>query len=97
MINWKVRFKNKIWVASLLSQTAILIQAVLAGLFTLGVIPLDLTLVDLWVKVLLGIGNTVLVYLSFLGIVQDPTVNGVGDSQRALYRDEPLNEDYSEK
>ncbi|MGM0804674.1 MAG: phage holin [Bacillota bacterium] len=97
MINWKIRFKNKIWVASLLSQTAILVQAIIAGLFTLGVIPVDLTLVDLWVKVLLGIGNTVLVYLSFLGIVQDPTVEGIGDSQRSLRRKEPLKEELDER
>jgi phi LC3 family holin len=97
MINWKVRFKNKLWVTSLLSQTAILVQVIFAGLVTLGVINVDLAQVDLWIKVLLGIGNAILVYLSFLGIVQDPTVKGIGDSQRALYRDEPLEEDWNER
>ncbi|WP_177177404.1 phage holin [Bacillus sp. MUM 116] len=27
---------------------------------------------------------------SYLGIIQDPTVNGVGDSENVLTREEPL-------
>jgi phi LC3 family holin len=97
MINWKIRFKNKLWVASLASQTAILVQVIIAGLVTLGLIQVDLAQVDLWIKVLLGIVDAILVYLSFIGIVQDPTVQGIGDSQRALIREEPLREELEDK
>ena len=90
MINWKVRFRNKTWVAGFVSQTVIVIQAIAAGLSGMGVIDLDLAQLDNWIKSgLIGI-NAILVYLSYLGIVIDPTVEGPGDSERALNRETPL-------
>lgn len=89
-INWTIRFKNKLWLSSFLSQTLLLIQAVLLGLDGLNAIDLDLNKVDAWVKWLLGIFNAVLAYLTFVGIIQDPTVEGIGDSARTLQRENPL-------
>lgn len=89
-INWTVRFKNKLWVSSFISQTLLLIQAIILGLDSLHAIHVNIEALDAWVKWLLGIFNAVLAYLTYLGIVQDPTVEGVGDSARTLQRDEPL-------
>jgi phi LC3 family holin len=89
-INWKVRFNNKLWLSSFVSQTLLLIQAVFFGLEGLNAIDLDLEKVDAWVKWLLGISDLILAYLTFLGIVADPTTKGVGDSAKALHREEPL-------
>lgn len=93
MINWKIRFQNKIWVSGFISQTLLLIQAIIFGLEGLHVIDWNLEYVDAWIKWLLGIADLILAYLAFLGVVQDPTVEGVGDSVKALRRSKPLSEE----
>lgn len=89
-INWGIRFKNKLWVSSFISQTLLLIQAILFGLEGLNAIDLDLEKIDAWVQWLLVIGNGILAYLAYLGIVQDPTVEGVKDSAQVMNREDPL-------
>jgi len=88
-INWKVRFRNKIWVSSFISQTLLLIQAIMLGLSQLHAIHLNIQALDDWIKWLLAIFNAILAYLSYLGIVQDPSVEGIGDSTIVLNREEP--------
>ena len=88
-INWKIRFRNKIWVSSFISQTLLLVQAILLGLSQLHAIHLNLQALDDWIKWLLAIFNAILAYLSYLGIVQDPSVQGIGDSTTVLTREEP--------
>lgn len=90
MINWKVRFKNWLWVSSFLSQIMIIIQLALVAANAAGWTEFQLTEeIRGWV---LAFANAIFVALSMLGLVQDPTVNGVGDSARALKREEPLPE-----
>lgn len=93
MINWKVRFRNKQWVAGLISQTMLIIQAIIFGLEGLHVIDIDMEQVDGWLKFMIGIADLILAYFAYLGLVIDPTVEGVGDSARALEREEPLPEE----
>lgn len=87
MINWKVRFKNKAWVTAFFSQLLILAQIVLSVLNTYGVVDFQLT--DQIKQEFLTIFNSVFVLLSMLGVVQDPTTKGVGDSERAMQYKEP--------
>jgi phi LC3 family holin len=87
MINWKVRFKNKAWVMAFISQGLILVEILLAVLHTYGVIDFQLT--DQIKQEVLTIANTVFVMLSMLGVVQDPTTKGVGDSERAKRYTDP--------
>ncbi|MCQ6268687.1 phage holin [Fictibacillus sp. WQ 8-8] len=88
MINWRVRFKNWLWLSAFLSQLMIILQLVLVGVHSIGVTDFKLTEeIRGWV---LALANAIFIALSMLGIVQDPTVEGIGDSQRALTRDEPL-------
>lgn len=87
MINWKVRFKNKAWVTAFISQGLIVLQIILSLLNTYGVTDFQLT--DAIKSEVLTLINTVFVILSMLGVVQDPTTKGVGDSQRALEYKEP--------
>lgn len=87
MINWKVRFKNKAWVMAFVSQVLILAEVLLAVLHTLGVIDYQLT--DQIKQEVLNMANAVFVLLSLLGVVQDPTTKGVGDSERAKGYTEP--------
>jgi phi LC3 family holin len=88
MINWKVRFKDWLWVSSFISQILIVVQVLLVGLNAVGWTDFQLTeAIKGW---FLALANAVFILLSMLGIVKDPTVEGVGDSQRALARQEPL-------
>lgn len=89
-INWKVRFRNRTWLAGFISQTVLVIQAITGTLAGFDVIPFDLEQMDGWITTALIAVNAVLVYLSYLGIITDPTVDGVGDSERGLNRDTPL-------
>lgn len=82
MINWKVRFKNKNFWVAIIPAVIILIQAV-AAFFGVTV---DLS--DANVK-LLAIVDALFAVLAILGIVQDPTTHGIGDSERALEYDAP--------
>lgn len=82
MINWKVRLKNKSFWLALIPAVLLLIQAV-AALFGF---ELDL---DFLGERLLTVVNAVFVVLTILGVVVDPTTQGVGDSERALGYDEP--------
>jgi phi LC3 family holin len=87
MINWKVRFKNRAWVIAFISQGFILLQIVLTLLNTFGVTDYQLT--DQIKSEILTVVNTVFILLSMLGVVQDPTTKGVGDSERAKSYTEP--------
>jgi phi LC3 family holin len=87
VINWKVRFKNKSWVIAFISQLLIIAQVIIAGLNTLGVIHFQLT--DKTVNDVITCANALFIVLSLLGIVQDPTTKGLGDSENALKYEEP--------
>lgn len=87
MINWKVRFKNKLWVVALLSQLFILAEVVLIGAHAAGITDFSITqeMKD-WVLLLI---NAIFGVLSTLGVVQDPTTESLTDSERARTYNEP--------
>ncbi|HYK71707.1 MAG TPA: phage holin [Pseudoneobacillus sp.] len=86
MINWKVRFKNKRWLLAFASQLMILFQVLLTVLNTLGVTDFQIT--DQIKTDVLTVVNSIFVLLSMMGVIQDPTTKGYGDSERALgYKD----------
>lgn len=82
MINWKVRLKNKIFWIAIIPAVLVLAQTI-AALF-----GYQLELTELQGR-LLDIVNAVFVILAIVGVVVDPTTNGVSDSTRALTYDEP--------
>lgn len=81
-INWIVRLKNKAFWVSLIPAVLLLIQVV-AGLF-----GFTLDLGDFGNK-LLNIVNAIFAVLTVLGVVTDPTTEGVSDSYQALNYDKP--------
>lgn len=87
LINWKVRFKNGPWVAAFISQIVIVVEIVLTGLNMMGITHIHLT--DAVKNYILSLANAVFVLLSMLGIVQDPTTKGYGDSEQALKYESP--------
>lgn len=81
-INWLVRIKNRSFWLAIIPATLVLIQ-VIANVF-----GYTLDLGDLGNK-LIDVVNAVFVVLSILGIVVDPTTEGVSDSRQALCYNEP--------
>lgn len=81
-INWIVRIKNKVFWVALIPAVLLLVQQICA-LFgvNLEVSGLSDQLID--------IVNTVFVVLAVLGIVADPTTDGMNDSEQALTYTEP--------
>ena len=76
-INWIVRIKNKAFWLAIIPAVLLLIQAVA------DVIGYQLDFGDISDK-LIAVVNAVFVVLSILGIVTDPTTDGISDSTRAL-------------
>ena len=81
-INWKVRIANKDFWMSMIPAVLILIQAIGAPL------GLVLDFGELGNQ-LLAIVNAVFAVLAILGIVNDPTTNGMSDSKLAMTYDAP--------
>lgn len=79
-INWKVRIKNKVWLASI---AALIVSFVYDFLAMFEIVP---NVGEEWV---MNVINTVLMLLSMLGVVVDPTTTGLSDSERALEYTEP--------
>ena len=83
-INWKVRFKNRVWLGSFFSLIVGFVYSMLA-LF--DVFP------QVTQNLVVQLLNQVLTFLGLIGVIVDPTTAGVGDSERAMgyetpYRDE---------
>ena len=79
-LNWKVRFKNKVWLGSFLSLIVGFIYSMLA-LF--DVFP------EVTQSLVLQLLNQVLTFLGLIGVIVDPTTAGIGDSDRAMSYTEP--------
>lgn len=81
-INWKVRFKNKAFWLAFIPALLILIQV------TLRACGIERDITELQQQ-LLDIVNALFVVLAILGIVTDPTTEGIKDSTNALEYKEP--------
>ena len=84
-INWIVRIRNKAFWLALIPALALVVQAV-AALFGYTIN------LETWVGKLQAVVNAVFALLAILGIVVDPTTDGVGDSNRALNYVQPWND-----
>ena len=73
MINWKLRFQNKATLLAIASTVILLAQ------------QLGLKLPDNTADIV----NTFLTLLVLLGVISDPTTEGIGDSPKALTYTEP--------
>lgn len=80
MINWKVRFKNKVWLAAFITFLVSTVYQFLAMFEIAPAITQD---------AVMQIVAAVLQLLSLLGVVVDPTTKGVKDSERAMGYNEP--------
>ena len=82
MINWKVRLKNvNFWLAAIPAVLLVLQSAAALAGISLPIQAVQGKLLDLV--------NAVFGLLTILGIVNDPTTKGLGDSKRALEYQNP--------
>ena len=80
-INWKLRFKNKATLLAIASTVILLIQ------------QLGFKLPDN----IADIVNTFLTLLVLLGVINDPTTEGLKDSNKVLTYDKPKGDDHEEE
>ena len=79
-INWKVRFKNKVWLGSFLSLVIGFIYSLLALFDVFPAVTQNLV-----VQLL----NQVLTFLGLIGVIVDPTTAGLEDSNGAMGYEDP--------
>lgn len=82
MINWQVRFKNKLFWVTMVPLVLLLIQQV-AAIFG---ITLDFGVLQ---EQLIAVIGTVFALLGVLGVVTDMTTEGISDSELAMTYTEP--------
>lgn len=83
-INWKVRFKNKPWLASFLS---LIISFVFSMLSLFDIFP------SFTKNQVLQIVDQVLAFLGLIGVLVDPTTAGLNDSKRAMTYEAPWDDE----
>lgn len=86
MINWKVRIKNKNFWLALIPAVLLLIQAV-CNVFGIAV---DFQILS---GKLIAVVEAAFVVLAILGIVTDPTTEGISDSDLAMTYEIPKMKD----
>ena len=79
-LNWKVRFKNKVWLGSFFSLVVGFVYSLLALFDVFPTVTQNLV-----VQLL----NQVLTFLGLIGVIVDPTTAGLEDSNRAMGYEEP--------
>ena len=80
MINWKLRFQNKVTLTAIILG---LISLVYTGLDLFGIIP------PFPQDKLVTLATMIIDLLVIIGVVVDPTTSGITDSTRALSYTEP--------
>lgn len=83
-LNWKVRFKNKVWLASFIS---LIVGFVYSMLSLFDIFP------DITKNAVMEVVNNVLTFLGLIGVLVDPTTAGLNDSDRAMSYEEPWDDD----
>lgn len=79
-VNWSVRFKNGVWLSSFLCGLVALVYQLLA---MFDIFP------SITQNFIIQIIDNVLLFLSMIGVITDPTTAGVSDSKRAMSYTEP--------
>lgn len=82
MLNWKVRVKNKVFWTAIIPAVLVLLQVILA------LFDVEWDFSELSNK-LLAVINAAFVVLTIIGVVADPTTEGVADSAQAMTYNEP--------
>lgn len=79
-INWKLRFQNKVTLTAIVLAVIALVYQILG---IVGIVP------AVSQETMIQLAGAVINLLVLLGIVVDPTTDGIGDSDRANGYTEP--------
>ena len=79
-INWKIRFKNKVWLTTFISLIIGFVYNILA---CFDIFP------EVTQHAVMQIVGNVLTFLGLIGVITDPTTPGLEDSDRAMAYIEP--------
>lgn len=79
-LNWKVRFKNKVWLSTFISLIIGFVYNIL-NMFDIAPVITQ--------NAVTQVVGQVLTLLGLLGVLVDPTTEGINDSNRAMSYDEP--------
>ena len=82
-VNWKVRFRNKLWLGSFISAILTIVYTILDAL---GIFP------EISEMHLSRLIEAMLLILSLIGVIIAPTTTGIGDSNRAQGYIDPWND-----
>jgi phi LC3 family holin len=74
-MNWKVRFKNKTWLTAFVALIISFVYQIIAMFDIVPAITQDSVI---------QAANIVLMLLSAMGVLIDPTTTGITDSRRAM-------------
>ncbi len=79
-VNWKVRFKNKVWLTAFIS---LIVGFVYNLLKLFDIVPVVTE------NLVMDIIGQFLTFLGLFGVIVDPTTAGMNDSNRAMNYEEP--------
>lgn len=79
-LNWKVRFRNKTWLSMFIS---LIVGFVFNFLKLFDIVPVVTE------NLIMNIVGQVLTFLGLIGVIVDPTTEGVKDSNRAMTYEVP--------
>lgn len=74
-INWKIRFRNKVWLLTFIGAIVAFVYQMLA---IFGIAP------QIAQEQLMALVTALLNALALVGVIVDPTTAGTGDSDRAM-------------
>lgn len=80
MINWKLRFKNKVTLTAIVLQVIAIVYTVLS---ICGITP------NVAENTVIGVAESAIGLLVLMGVVTDPTTAGVHDSEQAMGYESP--------
>jgi len=83
-INWKVRFKNKAWLSTFISLIIGFVYNILAMFDIFPVVTQN---------AITQVIGEVLTFLGLIGVLVDPTTQGINDSVRAMSYEEPWSDE----
>ena len=86
-VNWKVRFKNKTWLSMFISLIVGFVFNILKAFDIVPVVTEN--------AIMTAVGQA-LTLLGLLGVIVDPTTEGIGDSNRAMSYEEPWHDEPEE-
>lgn len=79
-MNWKLRFKNKATLTAIILQVISIVYTILSAC---GVTP------SVDESVVITIAESIIGLLVLVGVITDPTTEGIRDSRRAMTYEEP--------